>query len=56
VNAAGPYVKVELMAEDGQRVDVELPRATYQALRIEHGERLYVTPRTVRVFTEDYSI
>ena len=50
VNPAGAIVKLEL--EDGERrlVHVEATRAQFDALRPVAGERLYVTPRQVRIF------
>jgi sulfate transport system ATP-binding protein len=56
VNAAGPHVKVELVAADGRRVHVELPQEKYQELQVRRGEQVYVTPRSLRIFMEDYVI
>jgi sulfate transport system ATP-binding protein len=56
VNAAGPRVRVELQDERGSRVDVELPHERYRELSLERGMRVYVTPKEIRAFTEDYVI
>jgi sulfate/thiosulfate transport system ATP-binding protein len=50
VNPAGAIVKLEL--EDGEKrlVQVEATREQFEALRPVAGERLYVTPRQVRIF------
>ena len=51
VNAAGAIVKLELTtAEHGQPVRVDLPREEHQRLGVTPGERVYVTPRRLRVF------
>jgi len=56
VNAAGPQVKIELIAGDGERVDVEMAQDRYQQLRLARGEQVFVTPRNMKVFVEDYQI
>jgi sulfate transport system ATP-binding protein len=56
VNAAGPRVRVELADENGSRIDVELPHERYRELQLARGMRVYVTPKEIRVFTEDYVI
>jgi sulfate transport system ATP-binding protein len=50
VNPAGAIVKLEL--EDGEKrlVQVEATREQFETLRPVVGERLYVTPRQVRIF------
>ena len=50
VNPAGAIVKLEL--EDGEKrpVQVEVTREQFDALKPTAGERLYVTPRQVRIF------
>jgi sulfate transport system ATP-binding protein len=50
VNVAGAVVKLELEADSGALVQVELPWDRYEALRPELGESLYVRPRQLRVF------
>jgi sulfate/thiosulfate transport system ATP-binding protein len=56
INAAGASVKVELVNDSGQIIHVELPQERYRALEIEAGGVVYLTPREVRVFVDDYSI
>jgi sulfate transport system ATP-binding protein len=54
VNVAGALVKLELRAKDGdQAVRLELPREEHQRLDVRPGERVYVTPRRLRVFVGD---
>jgi sulfate transport system ATP-binding protein len=48
--AAGSVVKLELADAGGQLVRVDLGRDAYAALEPQRGERLYLKPRTLRVF------
>ena len=50
VRLAGALVKIEVMDEAGQPIQVELGREQYERLRAIAGERVYVKPRKVRVF------
>ena len=52
VNSAGPVVHLELADGDARLVRVDLARHQFETLRPTVGERLYVTPRKVRVFVE----
>ncbi len=56
VQAAGPHVRVELRAESGEAVVVEMPHAQFRAARVHAGDDVYVSVRDARIFTEDYSI
>jgi sulfate transport system ATP-binding protein len=49
---AGAVVKVEMEDGEDRVVHVETTREQYEALHPKTGERLYVTPRQVRVFVE----
>jgi sulfate/thiosulfate transport system ATP-binding protein len=50
VHPAGAVVKLELEDGDKRVVQVEATREQFEALRPTAGERLYVTPRQVRIF------
>ncbi len=50
INAAGPQVKVELVAEWGDPVQVEIDHERYRILAIEPGAQVFVHPRQSRVF------
>jgi sulfate/thiosulfate transport system ATP-binding protein len=52
VARAGAMVKVELEDAEARLVQVESTREQFEALRPVTGERLYVTPRQVRIFVE----
>ena len=56
IQAAGPQVRVELQAETGEAVVVEMAHAQFRETAIAAGDDVFVSPRDARVFTEDYSI
>jgi len=57
INPAGAVVRVLVYAEDfGVLLTVDLPPERYRELGLSIGEMVYVTPRQVRVFVQDYSI
>ncbi len=57
IQKLGPSVRVTLvMAENGELIEAELTRDVYQNLGLQHGESVFVRPRQVRVFVEDYQI
>jgi sulfate/thiosulfate transport system ATP-binding protein len=57
VNAASAAVKVELIAKEfGFAVNVELTEERYRELQLKAGDVVYVFPRRVRVFVQDYQI
>jgi sulfate/thiosulfate transport system ATP-binding protein len=56
VQPAGPHVRVELQAEGGEPLVVDMPHAEFQEARIAPGDDVFVGVRDARVFTEDYSI
>jgi len=57
VNPAGAAVKVELLARDfGVPLNVEVAQERYRALQLRPGDTVFVFPKRVRVFVEDYQI
>jgi sulfate transport system ATP-binding protein len=56
VQSAGPQVRVELVAETGEAVTVEMSHAQYRDSRVSAGDSVYVSLRDARIFMEDYSI
>ena len=56
INAAGPYVKLELVGEAGGRFQVSITQEEYGALGLKRSDTVFVTPRDVRVFESDYAI
>jgi sulfate transport system ATP-binding protein len=57
VYGVGPIVKIELHAiETGALLEAELGRPQFAELALKLGEIVFVSPRQLRVFAEDYSI
>jgi sulfate transport system ATP-binding protein len=52
VHSAGAVVKLELVDDDGQVLQVDLTRQHHDELRLQRGDRLYVRPRRLRVFVQ----
>lgn len=56
-NPAGPTAKVQVLAvESGLVVHVEIPTERFAQLAFQPGDTVYVSPRKVRVFVEDFAI
>jgi len=53
VHSAGPNARLELLAESGEQLSVELPLERYRAQGITPGSQVYVSPRDIKVFTGD---
>jgi sulfate transport system ATP-binding protein len=51
VNPAGPLVKVDLVAEWGDPVRVEMSQERYRALALEAGTEVFVRPKDMSIFT-----
>jgi sulfate transport system ATP-binding protein len=57
IQKLGPAVRVTLaITENGELIEAELTRDVFQNLGLQQGESVYVRPRQVRVFVEDYQI
>jgi sulfate/thiosulfate transport system ATP-binding protein len=54
VRLAGAVVKIEVQDDDRRPIQIELGRDRYETVRAIIGERIYVTPRKVRVFMNDH--
>jgi sulfate/thiosulfate transport system ATP-binding protein len=51
LRAVGPIVRLELeRAENGERIEAQLPRARFEELALAKGDRVFVKPRNLRVF------
>ncbi|MFH0980591.1 MAG: sulfate ABC transporter ATP-binding protein [Planctomycetota bacterium] len=53
VNLAGPQVKLDLTAESGEAVHVELPHERFRALDLFAGKSVFVSPREINVFVDE---
>jgi len=57
INPAGTRVKVELVAPDvGLPLNVEIAQEHYAALGLKAGDKVFVFPKRVRVFVQDFQI
>ncbi len=56
VQSAGPQVRVELVAETGESVAVEMAHAQYRQNLVSPGDSVFVSLREARIFMEDYAI
>jgi sulfate transport system ATP-binding protein len=57
ISTAGPRVKLELKRCDNiEMVEAELSKDRFQELALKIGESVFVKPRNLQVFREDYSI
>lgn len=56
IHAAGPLARVELVASWGEAIQVELPHERSRELSLKPGESVFVVPKDVRFFSQDYSI
>jgi sulfate transport system ATP-binding protein len=56
INAAGAQVRVELLSESGDALHVEISHERHRRLGLACGSAVYVTPRQIKVFVDDYVI
>ena len=45
-------VKLELVDDEGHVLQVDLTRQHHEQMALQRGEKLYVRPRTLRVFVQ----
>jgi sulfate transport system ATP-binding protein len=53
INAAGPRVKIHLVADSGDPVQVEISLERYRALNLSVGKTAFVSAREIKVFLDD---
>jgi len=57
IRKLGPAVRITLTIEgNSELVEAELTRDVFRSLELQQGERVFVRPRQVRMFVEDYQI
>jgi sulfate transport system ATP-binding protein len=57
IQKLGPSVRITLAIDvTGEVIEAELTRDVFHTLGLRHNEQVYVRPRQVRVFVEDYQI
>jgi len=52
INAAGPRVRVDLLADTGESVHVELAHERFQTLGLAASQHVFVIPREINVFAD----
>ena len=50
IHSAGPFVRVELLTQDGQRLDSEISQHRFGSMNLAEGTTVYVRARHIRVF------
>ena len=56
-HSIGPVVFVELTLRDSEeQIEAELSKDEFTTLNLKNGEVVYVRPREVRVFVQDFFI
>ena len=53
VHSAGPNVRLELVADSGEELCVEMPQDRYRTQQLRLGSQVFVRPRDVKIFTGD---
>jgi len=56
VHSAGPLVRVELEAETGEALSVEMTHDRFRQTPVARNDHVYVSLREARLFLDDYSI
>ncbi|MBZ0254207.1 MAG: TOBE-like domain-containing protein, partial [Candidatus Methylomirabilis sp.] len=56
IHSAAANAKIELAGEDGRTILAEISHERLRALALVVGERVYVSPREVKVFAPEYAI
>jgi sulfate transport system ATP-binding protein len=52
IHSAGPNVRLDLVAESGEHLHAEMAQDRFRALQITVDSQVFVTPREVKVFTD----
>lgn len=55
INAAGPLVKVEAVAEWGDPVHIEISQEKFRDLQLSKNESVFVVPKDVKVFSNHHA-
>lgn len=56
IQSAGPQVRVELLAETGEAITVEMSHAQFRDCQVSPADNVFVSLRDARIFMEDYAI
>lgn len=56
IHAAGPVVRLDILDDNLSQIQAHISQEQYTALHLTAGTKVYITPRSARVFQADYSI
>lgn len=56
LNRVGAHVKIDLVLADGSPLHVHLSRERVKELELVEGQQVFVSPKEMKAFTEDYTI
>ena len=57
LHAVGPIVRIELRRQEtGEVIEAEVPKMRYHELNPKVGQTVYIRPRNLKIYVEDYSI
>jgi multidrug efflux pump subunit AcrA (membrane-fusion protein) len=56
VQTAGALVRIEVLGDGGETINVEMPHERFQTVGLRKGDVVFVSLKDARVFFEDYSI
>ena len=56
VHSAGASVRLELVAASGENLSAEISHQLFEELALAADSEVYVTPRAIRVFGQDFSV
>jgi len=56
VNSAGSSVRLEMVSQWGDPLEVELTQEKYRSLRVNRGDEVHVSMKNKKIFVEDYAI
>jgi sulfate transport system ATP-binding protein len=50
IHSAGATVRLQLQTDSGERIDAEISRERFEAMLVNQGSRVFVTPREARMY------
>jgi sulfate transport system ATP-binding protein len=56
IHSAGANVRIELVAGSGEHLSAEITHQRFEELHLEQGQEVFVTPRTIRIYGQDYVV
>ncbi|MDX1958900.1 MAG: sulfate/molybdate ABC transporter ATP-binding protein [Leptospiraceae bacterium] len=56
INAASSVVKIDLTSNHGEELQVDIPYEKFKSLGIQKGDRVFLSPKEMKVFEDDFVI